>query len=145
MPRATKEKKGPKLKFSVFRVTLNSNKTFHTMSQEDKSNFKKVAQYLFSDDIRKFITFQEGDMSKIIGTSFHYQFELSEIKEAVHLHGIIKMTHKCKLRLDYSKIKQVIDAILGGSYLNIVASTDQEAAWLQYVNKGKSKGRIIQL
>ena len=134
-----------KLKFSVFKLTLNSNKTYHTMSEEDKKKFKQVAQYMFSDHVKKYLIFQEGDLSKIKETNYHYRFELSEVSDWLHLHGIIKMTHKAKLRLNYVKLKEVFNEILGGCYLNIVASTDQEAAWLAYINKGKKTGKIIEL
>ena len=109
---------------------------------QDKTNFKRVAKYMFLDEVKKFIKFQEGDMSKIKTMTYHYQFELSKVSDWLHLHGIIKIVHKAKLRLDYVKLKEVFNSILGGCYLNIVASTDQEAAWLAYVNKSK---RVIKL
>src|SRR5271170_3035595 len=45
----------PKSKFSVFKITLNTNKDFRKLGEEEKAKFKKIAKYIFSEHIKKYL------------------------------------------------------------------------------------------
>ena len=132
-----------KLRFSVYKITINTNVAYESMTDKQKSDFKKMGKYLFSNHIQKYITFRKDGPIKAIKND--YRFEASS-KNLVHLHGIIHITHKADIRLDYHAIKLLLTKAFGSNlYMDIRVSTDETKAWEQYINKTKGTMRVIQL
>lgn len=133
-----------KKRFSVYKITINTNVDYNKITDEQKSSFKKIAKYVFSNHIKKYIIFKkEGPILKI---KTDYRFEVSS-KRLVHLHGIIHLTHKADIRLDYKIIKELLIKAFGSNmYMMFYVDTDKEKAWEEYMKKGdNSKMKVIDL
>src|SRR5277367_2320153 len=95
------KKQQQKTKYSVFMITVNSNSDFQKFSTESKRKFKNLAAYIFSNNIKKFLT-GEGDITDF---ESDYEIEVGEKQNHVHLHGIVKVEHNGFYQLQTSKLR----------------------------------------
>lgn len=132
-------------KYSVFMVTINSNVDHDKATDDQKESFKKIAKYVFSNHIQKYITFIDEKHKDIYSIDSQYRFEIAPTNNRLHLHGIIKISHNSKIKLDIPSLRELINRAWKQSvHLNIKGKGDDTKAWEDYMNKGKS-ANVIQL
>lgn len=127
--------KKKKVKYSVFRITINSNKNYQNMTDKDKDKFKKLANYVFSDNIRKYLTNLSGK-GNIIEIDYKYQFEVAPTNNKLHLHGVVEITHDDFYKINTPLLRDVLNKYFGsGLHINIQGSSNQNKEWDDYINK----------
>jgi len=131
-------------KFSVYKITINSNLDFYKMTDSEKKNFKKIAKYVFSNHIKKYVKFLDTGSIKNIEKTFRY--EIGEVNNRLHLHGMITIQHTSKIQLDFVKLRDIIDEYNKQPiHLNIQVSSDPTRSWDIYMNKNKDTRKEVVL
>lgn len=126
---------------SIFNITVNSNKNYNNMTDDDKVKFKKVIEYLFhKDNIIKYLK----DMSSpsdptinIVDLRTDYTFEVGGAMNRLHAHGYVDLTHMGMYQLNQSLMRTVVNRYLGSTvHLNIQAQkSPSRISWENYLNK----------
>lgn len=125
-------------RYSNFMITINSNIDYDKMTDEEKTKFKNIAKYVFSNNIQKYVQFSE-DGKSIYSIEPTYRFEIAPTNNRLHLHGIIKITHNSKIKLDLNQLRKIINASFEQNvHLNVIAKGDETKMWEDYINKGKA-------
>lgn len=128
--------KQEKVHHSVWNITINSNKTYESMTESQKSDFKDFADYLFdTTTTRRFLTdAKAGD--NIIELKCEKYFEVGDNQHRLHLHGQIMLTHRGHFRLETNKIREFAHRALGYPiHLNAPVGSDHVRAYSEYMAK----------
>lgn len=140
----TKDVVAPKkINYSIWNITINSNRDYTKMSDIDKERFKSFADYLFTPDtFRRYITDSKpGD--NIIEINVEKYFEVGESVKRLHLHGQLSTKHRGHLRLEANKIRAVAEKILGYKiHLDSVVTSDHVRAYAEYMKKKSTNNEI---
>lgn len=93
-PKPTPDK--PKSRFSVFRVTLNSQTDLDKMTSTEKQKFKALVEYVFDhENLPKYLIDRTNENPRInlrkIDSEYH--FEVGTQYHRLHIHGFIKLEH----------------------------------------------------
>ena len=119
----------PNTRYSVWKITLNSQKDYTKMTDADKLQFKNALSFIFNDeDIVKYLTDRTNpdDAKKNIKSlKIDFYLEVGEKQGRLHAHGLMELSHTGNYTLELQKIKGVISKLLGsGVYFNAVGSRD---------------------
>ena len=132
--------KGPR--YSVFKITINTLKDYQNISNTEKARFKKLANYIFSENIRKYLK-NVGKEGSIIDLKTDFQFEIGEVQHRLHLHGLVQVKHDSFYKLDTPSIRTLTNTYMGYKlHVDVQANGDPTKTWEDYMNKKKG---IIQL
>lgn len=135
-----------KVKFSSFKITVNSNNTVTKLSVAQINEFKELIKFVFSKDniIEYLIDKTNADSSKnLVKVESDFYYEIAPGNKSLHSHGLIRLTHTGFYKLDLELIKGIIDGVLGKkSHVHVAAAGDPDAAWEAYMRKNQSAEKI---
>ncbi len=97
--------KKPKLKYSNYYFTVNTNHTVKTVSRK---TFAKGFRKVF-DHIDEMIDFKSGNMDDVESIKVSTHPEIGKAKGLVHGHALVKIRHRAKVALPYSKIREALE------------------------------------
>lgn len=143
-PRTSKRPKNEKKETNVF-VTISSNKKIPYNERDGKAMIGKweaLMQTLFSEEVCDLFEFREGCIDDIIKCKVKVESEIGDDPKGkrLHTHAMIQTEHRCNIRLDIGKIRQLIKMALpswypGNKYpyvqVKLLPSTD----WLQKIEE----------
>ena len=137
----------PTTPYSVWKITLNSQKDYTKMTDANKLQFKNALSFIFNDeDIVKYLTDRTNpkDAKKNIKKlKIDFYLEVGEKQGRLHAHGLMELEHTGNYTLELQKIKGVISKLLGsGVYFNAVGSGDPQKAWADYMAKGNNTKKV---
>ena len=129
------------------------------MKDDDKQTFKKISNYIFSNNIRKYIILhpiknnplsseedKNDKTTQIKDIEFNFRYEVAPVNNRLHLHGVICIVHNGKVKLDYDLLRKVVNAsFVNDVHINIQASGDLARGWLDYINKTKNTRKVVEL
>lgn len=139
---AKSEKKdvGKKIKSSVFLITINSQKDYQKMSAAQRDRFKKMTNYLFTENnIMKFLLDKnspDDNEKNLESIEMKHNLEIGEIAGRYHLHALVNVTHTSMYTVELAKLKMFLEKSLGyRPFVNVTVSSDPSKAMEQYINK----------
>ena len=130
-----------KTKKSIFNITINSNKNYYNMTDQEKLKFKKVIEYLFyQDNLKNYLKDMSNPtnpLENIINMRSDYKFEVGDKLSKLHVHGIIDITHNGFYQIKTQLMRTVLNRYLDSNvHLNIQAQKSaSSSAWDRYINK----------
>ena len=147
------KKREIKIKTSIFYFTVNSNKSTNRLTEDEIDKWKAQQRDLWSNKVYYLLTMHpslenEGigeyflvPEDKIININVEIAFEVGSQKDRLHLHGIIKVTHTTKLRLNYKLIHTILNELMGeeNQYFHSVVRSDDVLNFIEYMLKFDSK------
>lgn len=139
-----------KLKFSGFRITVNTN--YQPKSQSDSDELVAKLKHALKqtlgtkDAIEKITTIlQPGkiwDSSTISSVEVDFAAEIGDKPQGarVHAHGTVKIHHYTRLQLDIAKIKSLLLHYINhpdvkSLHINVEATSNPDLDWDNYVRK----------
>lgn len=132
-------------KHSLFLITINSQIDYDKTTEDQRTSFKKIAKYVFSNNIHKYITFIDENHKDIYKIDSQYRFEIAPTNGRLHLHGIIKISHNSKIKLNLVDLRALLNRAWGQPvHLDVKGSNDNAKMMEAYVNKGK-EAKVVQL
>ncbi len=131
----------PKVKSSVWLVTINSQKDLSNMSTEQKIIFKDFAEWIFDKD--RFVSYYLNDLTSpndpaknIKDLSIAYQFEVGGQQGRLHLHAIVNLKHTGHFKFKANELRSFAKSSLGYNvHLDAPVRSDDVAAMSEYVAK----------
>ena len=125
---------------SIFFLTWNSNKPVTDINnpqfQEMETKAMEYFNKLIDNAIDYIIIKKEGDNAdKIISVATDGAFEIGSEQRRFHAHIYIKVGHYSLLRIDIDKIRNEVNEILPGRYINVIASDDTVSNIADYIHK----------
>ena len=142
-----KEQTSPNTRYSVWKITLNSQKDYSKMTDADKLQFKNALSFIFNEtDIMKYMTNRTNQdaQKNIKKLKIDFYLEVGDKQGRLHAHGRIELEHTGNYTLELQKIKAVISKLLGsGIYFNAVGSGDPQKAWADYMAKGNNAKKVL--
>ena len=135
--------KPQKERSSVWLITINTNKAYSTMTEEDKKKFKRFADYLMSrSHFLQFLrdaTSPTNPAANVDDLQLEHKFEVGTKLDRLHLHGLAKLTHHGFYSLQANAIRDFARKALGYTInLQSPVSSDPTQAWRQYMSKNSS-------
>jgi len=128
---------------SIYNITINSNKNYYDMSDEQKQKFKTLITYLFDKENPAIVKYLEDATNKdnpkehLIKFDSEFRFEVSP-SHKLHTHAQFDTTHTGHYRIRRDDLADVINKYLGyNTHLNIKVqkvSTNQDK-WGEYIGK----------
>lgn len=112
--RAIAKPKKKKLKYSNFYFTINTNLSNDALKKNSdgmitKKTFLKGTRKVF-DNIERYIkVIVPGDtMEDVESVKVSTHPEIGKAKKLVHMHALVKIKHRTKIRIDYDKMKRAL-------------------------------------
>ena len=133
----------PATRKSIFNITINTNKDYNKMSDQEKLKFKKVVEYLFHrDNIIKYLKDMSNPsdpMVNMVDLQTDYAFEIGGKYNRLHAHGYVDTTHMGMMQINQALVRTVINRYLGSNvHLNISAQKSlSRISYEKYMNKSK--------
>lgn len=143
------EKEG-KAKWSMFLITINSNKNINKMTDEMKDDFKEVCEYLYDGDaqIIDFLRDRRSDdddiLEHIIDYEIQYHFEISKNSgNKLHCHSILRVKHDALLYVNMPPLRELLKSVYGTNmHVNVRGIRDNAKMMLDYIKKQNLKQAI---
>ncbi len=146
-PKQDKPKPPKTSKYSIYHMTINSNKDYTKMSDAEKIKFKQYAEYLFKgENILKFVKdLAHPDQPAIEKTKINYYFEVGDKLHRLHLHALVKIKHNGYMKMEANLLREMSKKMLGYVvHINCPVSSNSEKAWERYISK-KENSNVVQL
>lgn len=139
---------GPKKRFSVFNCTINSQKNYSTMSDEEKTRFRDFVDWLFDPSgstALKFMTDQKAPPGEsgqllpgrgnIVEAKAEHYFEVGDLGK-LHAHGQIQVVHTGHITFHANRVRAAAKKILGYTiHWDCQATSDHARAYSEYMRK----------
>ena len=134
-----------KIIFSGWHIMINSNRYLSDVETED---FKEGVTHIL-DNINQFLKFKEEgakfNRKWIVEANTEAAFERGSHRNQIHVHALVRIRHKTKLQLDYSKIndylKSEVESLSNGFKLRIYRFSNPDIILQQYLNKTANTGK----
>lgn len=129
---------------SVFLITINTNKDYTKMSNEQKKLFNDFGTWLFGEDhgIKHFLidSTNEDNMENIIDyDDMSAKYEVGEEFKKLHFHAMVVIEHTGKYQIDTEALRGVANKIFGYTpYINVRGRPDTQKAIIEYASKYKN-------
>ena len=146
-PKQTKPKPPKTSKYSIYHMTINSNKDYTKMTDDEKIKFKQYADYLFKgENILKFVKdLSNPENPAIEKTKINYYFEVGDKLHRLHLHALVKIKHNGYMKMEANMLRETSKQMLGYAvHINCPVSSNSEKSWEKYISK-KQDSNVIQL
>lgn len=137
-----KAPKKKKTKYSNYYITINSNLD---TSKINKEAFKRRTQRVF-DRIADFIKIKNkgDDEDDIDDVSYKTRPEVGPDRKLVHMHALVRIKHRTKVKLDYKAIRKALvkeGAVRKGKGFHFYAKLfrDNRITLLDYINKTRER------
>lgn len=129
-----------KHKWSVYLITINSQKDALSMSEDDRANFKSfIDKNVLGDGVFKYFEDKKSPKNprkNMINVLQDGKYEIGEMQGRLHFHGIIRIEHTGLLQFHATKLRNDAKKELGYPiYLASPVSSDPIAAYQQYFEK----------
>ena len=138
----------PKARWSNFLITVNTNKRHQNKDPEFRAQEKKLREtmdtLLEDANLRRLIVIDgPGDSyDKSIATiNIDGMTEIAPTTSTLHIHVLVSIHHRTKLKLDYEALKRDICAALGPCYVYNRVYSSAETNVRDYVYK--SRGGVV--
>lgn len=134
-----------KTKKSIFNITINSNKNYYKMSDDEKLNFKKLIEYLFNPESPAILKYLEDatniddSNSNLKETITDFKFEVSN-SQKLHTHAYLDLTHTGFYKINQQKLREVVNKFLGyTTHINISSQkiSSNSNSWSEYMAKNE--------
>lgn len=135
----------PGLKKSDFAITFNSNKTVKGLTDYQADIIHLLSEYLFDNGgIMDYIVGVDCELnqSDIISEYIDSSFEVGEEYGKIHIHAILQIKHKSKIRIDLDRLRSYINDALGyRCHLNVqsIKTGGTVGDWLRYIRKKRTQ------
>lgn len=139
--------KVPKTRSSNWAFTINSNQPFEKMTSDEKRNFKKFIEFIFTrENFVRYLHDQNSpdDSNKnIVEFTCDYEFEAGDVKRMLHAHALIRILHSGFYNLRLNDIRALAFKIFKKN-VHIYAPNirDPTAAWGEYLAKTRNRVEI---
>ena len=133
------------IKKSDFAITINSNKTVDGLTDYQSDIFHLLSEYLFDNSgIMDYVVGVDCELNPadIISEYVDSSFEVGSEYGKVHLHAILQIKHKTKIRIDIDALRGYINDALGYKcHLNVqnIKSGGSVGDWLRYMRKKRTE------
>lgn len=136
--------------WSMFFITINSNKNIENMDDIDKNKFKRFINWLYDDakilDMVTCLKDKNKDDCKDLINNYEIEnyFEVSpKSGNKLHNHSIVRLKHNSMLQIDQELLRSMAKDILGTKmYINIKGSRDNHKIMQDYIKKGQMEQPI---
>lgn len=138
-------KTAAKNRYSVWLITLNSNKDIDKMTYQDKKQFKDAMDYVFNrENIFDFFTESTGKgQDAVVKLNMEHHFEVGPSGGRLHVHALVDITHTGNFRFEANRLRAFLKQALGYNiYLNAPVSGNQSAAYAQYAAKREGMSEV---
>ena len=136
-PKASAEK----LRFSVWRWTLNSQQDFTKMSADQKLRFKNLIEHIFeAPDVARYLidSNNEDPTKNLRDIKSEFYFEVGGDQHRLHVHGFISIAHTGHYRLGLERVQGTCARVLGHKiHFTAQAAGDPNKAWEMYIQKAQ--------
>lgn len=137
-----------KLKFSLFMITINTNKDVNKMSSEDKAKFKHFINKLYDSNkpiIIELLEDRRGYDPKQFIHDYEIKdyFEVSPTSNRLHNHALLRVQHNGMLYVNQAMLREMADKVVGSKvHLNVRGANDSKTMIEQYIKKSSIKSII---
>lgn len=128
-----------KLRYSYFNITLNYQKNYYSLTEEEKNIYKKFTYDLFKK--HRLLKFMEDKHSNDIHRNIetiksNYIFEVGKKFLKLHVHGYYRIVHTSHLTLYANKLRDYAYEKLGYNiHVNIKPHSNHNKNWESYMRK----------
>lgn len=137
--------KKAKARHSSWLVTINTNFAVRTGDEpelpEMKQRLTNAYNALFEgDNILDLIEYRDESTAGsefIDDISVTGTIEIGPVKRLLHLHAILSIKHRSKIRMRYGKITRIVHEKSPGAYCNLKPFNNSYAYMLDYISKNK--------
>ena len=133
----------PATRKSIFNITVNTNKVYNSMSDDEKKKFKQVVEYVFhKDNIIKYLkdmTNPEDATVNLVNLQTDYAFEVGGSLNRLHVHGYVDVTHTGIMQLSTHLLRIDLNKYLDTNvHFNVQAQkSPSRIAYEKYIKKNK--------
>ncbi len=131
-----------KSRFSVWMVTINSQKDVRNMLEREKQKFRNWCDFLFHSSSLQIVNFIEDERSpddvtaNIIKVQAQYNFETGKNAGKLHCHAVVRMEHVGIMMMKPNKLRAVSEKIFGYKlHYRTNVSSDPVAQMELYIEK----------
>jgi len=128
-----------KLRFSVWRFTLNSQQDLTKMSADQKMRFKNLIEFIFTaPDVARYLvdSNNEDPTKNLRDIKSEFYFEIGTDQHRLHVHGFISIAHTGHYRLGVERVQGICAKVLGHKiHFTAQAAGDPNKAWQEYITK----------
>lgn len=139
---ATRVRKATKrIRYSVFMITWNSNKSFADLNDPDFKELELRAEKYWESTLDNIIDYiiikKDGDNSEKIKTvSTDAGFEIGGEKRCFHAHMYVRVDHYTSVKLDVDRLrKEIAETIAPGGWISVKATADSTKTMQDYIHK----------
>lgn len=136
-----------KQKSSCWMITINSQKNYDNLSDEDKKLFKKFGDFIMNEEMLKKYYLSDttsDDINKnITSLKVSHYYEVGDEQNRLHLHGLIQLEHTGYFKLFVNRIREFAKKTLGCNiYLSAPVQSDPIKAYEYYIQKQQNSNKI---
>lgn len=133
-----------RIRKSVFGLTMNSNRTLDSMSEDDKQKIKRLMEYLFDQEkIYDLVIPREGarcfreNPELLVETNCGYRYEVGGKQSRLHVHAFVEIDHRTVVHINLTKLKALFREYFGQSwYIHCtVKKAIDSSAYVHYMGK----------
>lgn len=139
-----------KIETSVFFVTVNSNKSYRKLSEDERKQWRLTLSSIFDvsedNNFERFITdLNTGEqiaLDKLVDFDFEGQIEVGPVRGLYHMHGKVTIRHRTKIHLNFEKIREELSTsrVSPSPHLKIIAiKQDKTTDYIYKYNKKATK------
>lgn len=134
---------GSSSRFSVWLITINSQRDFRTMIDSHRSRFRDWCDFLLSPESLGILEYIEDSRSSdltpysnIVSVSSDYYFEAGEAAGKLHCHCVLRMEHNGHMGARPNKLRSVSREVFGYNlHYSMYARSDPAASMSRYIQK----------
>lgn len=136
--------------WSMFFITINSNKNIENMDSEEKKKFKVFIEWLYNEkkilDLVKCIKDKSKEDCKdlIMDYEIEHYFEVSpKSGNKLHDHAIVRLKHNSLLQIDQMVLRELAKEVYNTNmHIEIAGARDNHKIMQDYIKKGQKKQPI---
>ncbi len=136
---------GDTSRFSVWLITINSQKDFRTMTDSHRARFRDWCDFLLAPESLGILEYIEDTRSadgsgrphgNIVSVSSDYHFEAGEKAGKLHCHCVLRMEHNGHNQFKPNKLRAVSHEVFGYNlHYSVYARSDPAASMTRYIQK----------
>ena len=138
----TKPVKKAKARHSSWLITINSNFPVRTGDERELPEIKRRltnAYNAVTSNILSLIEYRtdDGNEDLIDNISVTGNMEIGSERRLLHLHAILSIKHRTKIRMKYREVTKLVHEACPSSYCNLKPFNNSYAYMLDYIAKNK--------
>ena len=148
-PQPKTESKQPetkkKSKYSLFMITINSNKDISKLSDEDQDKFKSFIGYLYDNNKPAILDLVEDRRKDIDPKDVIEEYSVENYNEItpksgnrLHNHALLRIKHNGMLYVNQAVLREMAEKLFDSKFhINIKGTNDSQKMLEQYITKSQ--------